>query len=60
MSFRKLLLFVMLCGLFSMSPGCGGATDGVADAPDEPEPELTAEEEAGEQEYTNSSEYRGQ
>lgn len=37
--------------------GCGGATEGVADAPEEAPVELTPEEEAGEQEYTNSPGY---
>ena len=60
MSLNKLLPVVFLSGLLSVAPGCGGAGDGVADAPEEPAPELTPEEETGEQDYTGNPEYTGQ
>lgn len=60
MSFTKLRLLALATVLVPFVSGCGGVTGGVADAPDEPQPELTEEEEAGEQEYTNSPEYQGQ
>ncbi|QDU40958.1 hypothetical protein Mal4_53210 [Maioricimonas rarisocia] len=47
------------CLGFAVVPmGCGGNDSGVADAPAEPEPELTPEEEAGEEAYTGSSDYQ--
>ena len=46
---RTLAAMALLVTL-ALFAGCGGVSDGVADATDEPEPELTAEEEAGERE----------
>jgi len=54
----KQLMFVSVLSVtFMGASGCGGVTEGVADAPDEPAPELTPDEEAGEKEYTTSEEY---
>ncbi|MEZ5941538.1 MAG: hypothetical protein R3C18_09115 [Planctomycetaceae bacterium] len=50
-----LLSFAMFC-TFGMMVGCGGnVEEGVADAPDEPEVEMTAEEEASEEEAARNA-----
>ena len=56
MLFSKVLTLSFLIVGMSLC-GCGGTTDGVADAPEEAPVELTPEEEAGEQEYTNAPGY---
>lgn len=56
MMFSRLVMLSLLVAGMSLC-GCGGSTEGVADAPEEAPVELTPEEEAGEQEYTNSPDY---
>ncbi|MEW4529396.1 hypothetical protein [Maioricimonas sp. JC845] len=53
----KSLFCLSVLALMVLPMGCGGE-GGVADAPDEPAPELTPEEVAGEEAYTNSPEHR--
>ncbi|MCA9051668.1 MAG: hypothetical protein KDA89_23180 [Planctomycetaceae bacterium] len=48
------LLLALMLGI--MNIGCGGGVEpGVADGPDEPEPEMTAEEEAAEEQAARDS-----
>ncbi|MFG0333869.1 MAG: hypothetical protein ACF8TS_10950 [Maioricimonas sp. JB049] len=58
---RKILkaAVCLSCLGFAIVPvGCGGSDSGVADAPADPEPELTPEEESGEEAYTGSADYQ--
>jgi hypothetical protein len=54
MLLKRALILLMLCVPVTVSVGCGGHEPGVADAPEEAEPELTPEQEAAEREYNRS------
>ena len=58
MLFKRTTTLAVLLTSLAFGIGCGGVSEGVADATDEPEPELTADEEAGEREVMR--EYRAE
>jgi hypothetical protein len=52
MLFKRVLLLIMVLAPLTLNVGCGPKTSGVADAPEEPTPELTPAEEAVEKGYS--------